>query len=289
MARAVARLLARTPLRSLPGGQAAYVRVYRALSSDEVRAVKSEGSWIYVDPRDLGVSIKLLTEGVFEPSLTEYLKRVLKPGMTVVDGGANIGYFTLLAARLVGDAGQVFAFEPEPANFDLLRNSVERNSADNVVLTRCALSDRLGSATLFLDRSNFGSPSLRAENVDDLGGEVVVETIRLDDFLAKRSAPAVDLIKLDAEGAEGLILAGAEGVLAGGGPLRVVMEFCPRGLRNMGTDPLAFLQSLREVGFEMEMLDERSGLLHPTDDAGLVSEGERRDDGHGWITLVARR
>ena len=157
---AVVGLLMRTRLRYLPGARAAYVFVYERLAPSEVVAVESEGSWLYVDPRDVGVSINLMTQAAYEPGLTDYLKQALRPGMVFVDGGANVGYFTLLAAKLVGESGRVYAFEPEPRNFGLLERSVERNDAGNVVLTQAALADRAGVESLFLDRSNFVNHSV---------------------------------------------------------------------------------------------------------------------------------
>jgi FkbM family methyltransferase len=287
--RAVARLLMGTRLRYLPGARAAYEFAYGLLVSRDPVAVQCEGSWIYVDPRDVGVSLYLMTEQVYEPQLTELLKRILEPGMTVVDGGANVGYFTLLCARLVGQEGRVYAFEPEPRNFGLLRKSVERNRADNVVLTQGALSDRRGQEKLYLDRSNFGEPSLRQANVTEPVGAVDVETLSLDDFLASQNEPRVDLIKLDTQGAEGLVLAGAARLLDEGAPRIVVMEFAPWGLRNMGTDPLDLLRDLRDRGFDLRVLDERSGRLLRLPDTEIVADCDRRDRGRGFVTLVLER
>jgi FkbM family methyltransferase len=286
--RKVARLLMRTRLRYLPGARSAYEFAYGLLVPQEPVAIECEGSWIYVDPRDVGVSLYLMTEGVYEPRLTEFLKQVLDPGMAVVDGGANVGYFTLLAAKLVGDSGRVYAFEPEPRNFGFLQRSVERNGVENVVLTRGALSDRSGAETLFLDRSNFGEPSFRESNVSDPAGAVEVRTVTLDEFFAGQSESRVDLIKLDTQGAEGLVLAGAEAVLAQRA-LTIVMEFCPWSLRNMGTDPIELLEDHRAQDFEIRVLDDRSGRLLSHDNAEIVAECEGRDGGHGFVTLVLRR
>lgn len=286
--RSLARLLMRTRLRYLPGARSAYELAYGLLAPQESVAVECEGSWIYVDPRDVGVSLYLMTEHIYEPQLTDFLKRVLTPGMVVVDGGANVGYFTLLAAKLVGGSGRVYAFEPEPRNFDFLSRSVERNRVENVVLTQSALSDRSGVENLFLDRSNFGEPSLRESNVSDPVGAVEVRTVTLDEFFARQPESRVDLIKLDTQGAEGLVLAGAEQVLAER-TLRIVMEFCPWGLRNMGTDPIGLLGTLRAQDFEIRMLDDRTGRLLSHDDAEIVAECEGRDSGHGFVTLVLQR
>jgi FkbM family methyltransferase len=284
IARSLARALMATPLRYVPGGRAAYEFLYKRLAPAEPQVVDFEGSKVCVDPRDVGVSLYLITEGAYEPRLTELL---IEPGMVVVDGGANVGCFTMLAAKLVGERGHVYAFEPVPENFELLSRGIELNGYANVTATRCAISDRVGIETLHLDRSNFGAPSFQATNVADRGGAVEAPTVTLDGFLSDKGG-RVDVIKLDTQGAEGLVLAGAERALESDG-LRVVMEFWPAGLRNTGTDPAALLRSLRERGFELAWLDERSGEVGPAEDAAVIADCERRESEQGFTTLVLSR
>ncbi len=284
---ALARALMATRLRYLPGARPVYEHLYSRLAPREPVVVEFEGSKVCVDPRDVGVSLYLITEGAYEPRLTALLEQLIEPGMVVVDGGANIGCFTMLAARLVGEAGHVYAFEPAPANFALLQRGLELNGYANVTATRGALSNRAGTATLHLDRSNLGAPSLRRENVADRGGEVEVPTTSLDRFFATRER-GVDLIKLDTQGAEGLVLEGAESLLDHDG-LRIVSEFWPGGLCNMGTDPAELLRRLRDRGFEVAWLDERSGEVGPAADADVIADCEDREQEQGYATLVLRR
>jgi FkbM family methyltransferase len=266
----------------------AYEAIYGALSPREVAPVETVAGWIYVNPRDVGVAMNLMTAGIFEQRLTELLERIVEPGMHVIDGGANVGYFTMLASRLVGESGRVYAFEPEPNNFDLLKRGVERNGRKNVVAVRAALSNHVGTGTLFLDRSNLGAPSLRESNISDPGGSVDVETLTLDGYFEQRTDAQVDLIKLDTEGAEGLALAGAKGVITSDAPI-IIMEFFPAKLRNMGTDPGVLLSSLRAQGHDIGMLEDRSGEVVARRDAELIAECERRDAGEGLITLILRQ
>lgn len=285
--KAIARRLMATPLRYLPGARAAYESLYKRLAPSEPTVVEFEGTKVCVDPRDVGVSLYLITEGTYEPRLTALLKELIEPGMVVVDGGANVGCFTMLAAKLVGEAGRVYAFEPVPQTFELLRRGVELNGYRNVTATCAALSDRAGTETLHLDRTNLGAPSFRAGNVADRGGAVEVPTVALDEFLAGREE-RIDLLKLDTQGAEGLVLAGARRLLGGEG-LRVVMEFWPAGLRNLGSDPAALLGGLRRQGFELLWLDERSGALGSAEDAAVIADCDRRESEQGFATLVLRR
>jgi FkbM family methyltransferase len=110
--------------------------------------------------RDKWISPYLAAGRLFEPFETEWLENLVRPGDTVFDIGAHIGFYTLLLARLVGPAGKVLAFEPDPANFALLQQNVVLNRYANVALYNLALSSQAGSAALFLSGDNAGEHRL---------------------------------------------------------------------------------------------------------------------------------
>ena len=122
-----ASVLMRTPLARTKLAAWAYKRLYRALGPKEVTLIECQGSKMFVDPRDEGIAMFLVTDGVFDPHETELVRGMLEPGMVVADIGANIGYYTLIAARCVGEGGQVYAFEPVPSNYELLARSIKAN------------------------------------------------------------------------------------------------------------------------------------------------------------------
>ena len=127
--------------------------------------------------------------GSWDPGGTAYLGRHLRPGMTVLDVDAHVGYHAVHAGRLVGPTGLVLTFEPEPRNFRLLLANVWRNGLGNVVCFPWAVSDTTGFAPLYLGDTNTGDHRL----ADDGGRDsVVVRTVRLDDTLVVR--PPVDLV-----------------------------------------------------------------------------------------------
>ncbi|MBI1884963.1 MAG: FkbM family methyltransferase [Chloroflexi bacterium] len=199
-------------------------------------------------------------KGVYEPGTTALFQQIVKPGMTVVDAGAHVGYFTLLAASLVGRAGRVFAFEPEPGNFALLARNVEANGYRNVVCCQQALSDRPGRGELFLGRYSI-THSLAGHSAGDGGRSVPVETTTLDDFLSRRGWPSVEVVKMDVEGWEPFALAGATRLLERCPGLKLVVEFTPSLILKAGVDPAAFLQGLRDLGFEIRAIDDERGLM----------------------------
>ena len=79
------------------------------------------------------------------------MREILKPGMVVLDIGANIGYHTLISSKLVGNTGKIYSFEPEPHNFKLLLKNIEINEFKNIIPINKALSNNIGSTKLFLD------------------------------------------------------------------------------------------------------------------------------------------
>lgn len=155
-------------------------------------------------PASRGKILRILN-GTYEREQTRLFEQLLSPGGVVLDVGANVGYYTLLASVLVGDGGAVHAFEPEPRNAEFLRHHLRVNRARNVTVQQAAVSDREGTA-----RFEFGSGS----GTGHLGesGTLEVRTLRLDDYCAEhRIVPTA--IKIDVEGAEMSVLVGARETL----------------------------------------------------------------------------
>lgn len=181
--------LLRAPLRLIP--KTAVVRV---------RSGINEGmQWV------VGSSIHGCWLGHYEAEKQAAVRRLVKPGMRVFDVGANAGFYTLAFSRLVGPSGQVWAFEPLPENLVNLRRHIELNDLRNVTVVDAAVFDMSGTARFMT------APSNSVGRLVTQGG-IEVKTVKLDDFCSNINSP--DLIKLDVEGAEGAVLAGAQKVLA---------------------------------------------------------------------------
>jgi FkbM family methyltransferase len=146
------------------------------------------------------------TVGTDEPAVQEELVRILHPGSVVYDVGANVGFLTLIAARLVGPEGHVYAFEPIPANVRAIERNAALNELGNVTVVELALSDRAGDAVLRIPHANQGA---RLASLGESSGEeeLTVRTAALDELDGLRPP---DLLKLDVEGAELLVLQGAK-------------------------------------------------------------------------------
>jgi FkbM family methyltransferase len=194
------------------------------------------GSWWL--PRSGGKLLRVLS-GTYEPEQTRHFRELLRPGATVVDVGAHVGYYTLLAAELVGPRGRVFAFEPNPRNCAFLRSHVAANGLANVTVEESAVSDRSGMA-----RFDFGTGTGTGRLAHS--GTLEVGTVALDEYCAAhRIVP--DAIKIDVEGAELDVLRGAEATIAARPPVLF--------LSTHGTHiHLACMEWLRERGYGLQAI-----------------------------------
>jgi FkbM family methyltransferase len=192
----------------------------------------------------------------YEPETKALLGSLIRPGMTVFDIGAHVGHYTLLAARIVGPTGRVYAFEPEPENFALLKRNVELNGYKNVTCVPKAVSDRSGTLDFYVSHQGNDRHTLIGDpHAPSHATRRQVSAISVDDFAAESGCPAVDVIKMDVEGAEPLVLAGMTNLLRCSGHLRMVLEFAPEILRLGGTAPVEFIRTLVASGFSISPVE----------------------------------
>jgi FkbM family methyltransferase len=147
---------------------------------------------------------------IFDNVLTEVLRRVIRPGDTVVDGGANVGFYSLLAASLLNGKGQVISFEPDPRNLPLLRANADLNRFSGMLRVEpMALSSSEGDLHFWYNpQTSWGGSLVEIPSASDIC--VTVPATSLDVFRSKRNLAPIDIIKLDLEGAEPLALQGME-------------------------------------------------------------------------------
>jgi len=185
-------------------------------------------------PASRGKVLRILN-GTYEREQTRLFERHLRPGHTVLDVGAHVGYYTLLSSVLVGDAGRVWAFEPNPANAAFLRRHVEVNGRVNVRVEQAAVADADGTA-----RFDFGTGSGTGHLAD--AGALEVRTLRLDGFCAEHGIRP-DAVKIDVEGAELSVLRGAGDTFAAHRPVLFLSTHGAEVHR-------ACLAWLRETGYQ---------------------------------------
>lgn len=159
--------------------------------------------------------------GTYEPELQAALAEFLKPGMTVYDVGANIGYVTLMLAHQTGPSGQVFAFEALPVNVERIRTNLELNHQTNVTVISGAVLDQSGSVSFYVHASvGMGKAAGSAgRDKTQYQAEITVPGLSLDEFVYAQGQPAPQVVKMDIEGGEVLALPGMQRILAEHHPL----------------------------------------------------------------------
>ncbi|GAB3923048.1 FkbM family methyltransferase [Larkinella terrae] len=219
---------------------------------------------LYLDEND---TLQIARRAKFEELETEVLLSHVGNHTTLLDIGANIGYYTVEVARKA-TFGKVISFEPDPANFALLQKNVALNQVSNAVLHNAAISDRAGQMRLY--KHPFNTGDYRLYNDGDFKEFVDVPTLRLDDVITE----PVDMIKIDVQGFEYFALKGGEQILKQHKPL-ILTEFWPRGLTNSGITPKAYLDLLKDNGYQPRRVDEEQKKVVETDYNHLYQFGSK--------------
>lgn len=235
--------------------------------------VRIEGNTIFLDRED---SLRLSIVGVYEPTMVGIFKEKIKKGDTVVDIGGHIGYYTLLAAKLVGEKGKVFSFEPDSTNFELLKKNVGFNGYSNVTIINKAVSEKTNKMKFFLSSNNDAHHSL----VDNGGSrDIMVDAISIDDYFDKE-IPKVSVIKMDVEGGEYSAILGALGVIDKNKNVCLFTEFSPEALKRAGRSPKLYLDLLRSHGFKLFNIDEHMGTTYLLNEKDLFKSHSLGQDWH---------
>jgi FkbM family methyltransferase len=233
-------------------------RVY--VGSDRAWLRTEWGGKLIVDTTDLLMAPWLLLDGVWEPDVTEWFKATLKPGMTFIDVGANVGYFSVLAAFLVGRAGRVIAFEAMPATYELLAKNVIVNwmetfaTAENLAVYSDSQHLKFYVRKFYHGNSSLAAMSHEEGRLYDDIEEIEVDAVSLDEYLCRKPAKP-DVIKVDVEGAELHVFRGARRTLAENPDVIVMCEWSQDQIRTANDDPADLAREMRDQGFNVYRID----------------------------------
>jgi len=222
-----------------------------------------------------GVSFCLMPEGGtafdvwsglrFETSEVEFILRILRPGATFFDIGANAGLFTMAAGRkLLGTGSAIYAFEPCANTFAILKRNEHLNQLDGIQAVCLALSEKTGLANLYVNaKLKDGLNSLEDPSHTDaeVVGRVPVETVTLDNFIEQNCVPRVDVMKVDVEGAELRVFRGARKLLSRDDAPAILYEgysWCTAGFHYHPVETMWFLEG---CGYELFVLEHGSGRV----------------------------
>jgi FkbM family methyltransferase len=238
------------------------------------------GSRLRLDPGD---SLYLGSHD-YEPYASKLVMGLLRPGDVAVDVGAMIGYYTVILAKHVDTHGRVYAFEPDPENFELLAENVRMNGYENVVLREAAVGATTSRGKLWRAADNRGDNHVFATEGRDV---VDVDVVALDDVIDE----PVDLVKIDVQGYESHVLAGMQGVIERSPELAMLVEFCPALLSRAGTQPADLLDELRGCGFVLYEVDGDANRVRGVDAPELLARvrPEFGDAAEGYTNLLAAK
>jgi FkbM family methyltransferase len=210
---------------------------------------KVQGSRMVLDLKDKGINKDLFLYGYREPECTNIFKKELFEGMKIVDIGANIGYYVLIEAQFIGKSGKIYAIEPEPRNFKMLKKNVEINSyLSDVEFYNIAISNKTGKVLFAI------SPQSNHHRLSISGSKekaIEVDSTTLDDFVEDKE---MDVLRMDTEGAEWVIFKGMNRILSNNKPLKMFIEIHPKLINQYGGDVEEMLKTLAENSFILKYL-----------------------------------
>ena len=242
----------------------AIVRIHRLLVRDRLTPVQATDFQLAVSPQD-NLGHNLFYYGTYEPTQVDLWKRLLGRGreMVVLDVGANVGYYSLLAAASA-NVSRVVSFEPNPLVLPTLRYNVALNAKlrNKVSIAEAAVGDAVGTVRFYRNFSshNFGLGSMRVQTADSFSIDVPV--VRLDTYLTSQGVDRVDLIKIDVEGAEHMVTSGLRGWWAAHPLPIIVVEVHPILLSDFGSGVSELFATLVGAGYVLRRL-RADGQLEP--------------------------
>ncbi len=262
----------------IPGVLPLYRRFWECFGFKGIRLTRVNDFKMYIICRDWAVAPTMIFAHSWEPEETRICKQCVKEGMTVVDAGAYIGYYSLLTSRLVGNKGKVYAFEPSPESLSILRKNIKINNCKNIQVVEKALTDKIGYASYYLAHNNPSNSS--TVEILEYHEKIEVPTTTLDEVMGNKR---VDVIKMDIEGGERAALNGMTKVIRNNPDLVMLVEVYLQGIVSAGWDLKGYIDFLISR-FHLHIV-RKNGI---TDEAGykdIQSTIEKRTA----INLLCRR
>jgi FkbM family methyltransferase len=232
------------------------------------------------------VSNMILKDKLWEAYETQLMIKHLKLGNNVLDIGGNIGYYTLIASKLIGEQGKVFTFEPEPQNFRLLKENIKRNNIANATLYSLGLGNKKESIQFYTCSENRGDH--RAFNNDNNRQETVINIISGDEVIKGQK---IDFIKIDTQGFELAILEGLRNTINNNinnkNHLKMIVEFWPFALEENNTSANVLLNEIEQYDFKIRIIDHINHCLIDTtiDDLKTLVKTDLTPSSQGFINL----
>ncbi len=233
-----------------------------------IRKVEIDGYVIYAAENDVAVGSHIIANQNYEPAVSDIFRSFLKPGMNVIDIGANIGWFSLLSASIVGRGGRVFSFEPSINNARFLLLNKSANAFEQIFLVHAAASDRIECLAYSSSGSNGSVKEFGDADEEAILNTEIVFAVPAD-LIVPEDLP-IDLIKVDVEGWEMKALRGADRIVQRWKP-RIISEFSPPSLFNSSeVSGEEFLEVFKKSGYLFRVIRDGLPLLDCGSDAQRV-------------------
>ena len=217
---------------------------------------------LYFPKDDNVIAPNIKKNGCWEPSEIDWLKKVVKPGSTCINVGANVGYFVCWMSHLSGPKGKVIGIEPNPELWESLKANCGINSVSEIQIIAAAAGNQNDSVKLFLNRKNYGDSRIFNPKISEKGGsylkhgfdeqipEVLVPMIRVADLI---NLPKIDVILVDTQGWDHEVIRGTEKLIMKYRP-HIVTEFTPSWISDLGLEPEKILMYYESLGYAIEIL-----------------------------------
>lgn len=213
-----------------------------------------QGAKMRLDLSDVGISKELYLTGVHEPNSTRQFREELRPGMILLEVGANIGYYALIATQHIRPGGKIIALEPSPVSLRSLRGNLKLNSLEHMVdIYPFAAGSRNGQLRFYMmSKRNLSGFINRKGPGIDLISEIGVKVVPIDDIL-KKEGVTIDYFRMDIEGFETEVIKGMAATLTSvSGPIGGFIEVHSRLLNENGGSARLFLEQMKDVGYRVK-------------------------------------
>lgn len=221
---------------------------YRLISKDGKIVTNVQGNKMILDLKDSGLSRELVLYKIKERLATKQIYKSIRPRMTCLEVGANIGYFLLIEAKIIGKGGKIYGLEPDPRSFKILKENIKINRIkDNVEIYNIAAGNKEGKEKFFLS-NHYNLSGFTEDKSNSDGKWIDVKIVKLDNFLKGKK---IDFLRMDVEGYEFEVLKGMKDLLKN--VQGMFIEVHHKILKDLGTRPEEFYEWIFKQGFRIKV------------------------------------
>lgn len=249
------KYVANTWIHRLPFTEWLYRKIFYLGTEIGEKTIPFHGMQLTVNTKDISMVPSLMNNN-FEEFELNVFSSMIKPGSIILDVGANIGVYSLIAARHTGSKGRVYAFEPVPENFELLSRNIRQNELKNVVCINKAVGSSNGKIEMEIEKGSIATHYVSSSPKNP----TAVPVTTIDSFIKNKKISRVDLIKMDIEGYEGFAIEGGLSLLKQP-RIKLLMEFSADFIALSGKQPEAVAAKLLELFSHCYFLDEKQKRL----------------------------